>query len=188
MKTINLNTLFLFALCLLYSCSAEESDKATSKKEVKEYLVSLKMAGEISSEDTPMSTRAATSSTDLYAIQVLKKANGSSYWDNFAEGLFDNPDDMNLYLKDDGKYNIVVSLLKNGKNLVYKQDSSYAFPDRERDFSESDMNKFRYSTYDYYDLNNLKSGKIYNGSTVNYPQCKSSNIFFMIGMKIFSTS
>ena len=175
MKTININTLFLFVLCLLYSCSTEEeSDKTTSKEDVKEYLVSLKLTGEISSKDMPMSTRSATSATDLYAIIVQKKANGSNTYSAFAEGLFDNPDDMNLYLKDDGKYQIVVSLLKDGKNLVMKYNNNkYNFPLNEEEFYDSEMNKFRYSAINYYELQNLQSGKIKEPSwkVTDYPQC-----------------
>ena len=173
MKTININTLFLFVLCLLYSCSTEEeSDKTTSKEDVKEYLVSLKLTGEISSKDMPMSTRSATSATDLYAIKVQKKANGSNTYSAFAEGLFDNPDDMNLYLKDDGKYQIVVSMLKDGKNLVYHPSSSYHYPYDIYYYSGSDMNTFRYAS-GYYNLDYLRTGKIQTAKydLSDYPQC-----------------
>lgn len=109
MKLFN-NIIYIAAICLLCGCS---KDGVVEEQSVpKEYTVSLKFNGEIETEDSPL-TRAETASTDLYGVQVYK--DGQS----FAYGLFDNVNDMNLNLLSDSKYKFVVTLIKDGKNVIY---------------------------------------------------------------------
>jgi hypothetical protein len=117
MKNIVLFTL-LCGLC--YGCTSDESllVKDAAEAEPKEYTVSLSLGGEITSEDFPLSTKAETSSRDLYGVQVYK---GSQF---FAYGLFDNVDSMKITLLNGSYYNFVCTLVKNGKDAL-KRSPTY---------------------------------------------------------------
>lgn len=109
MKLFN-NIIYVAAICLLCGCSKD--DVVEEQSVPKEYTVSLKFNGEIETEDSPL-TRTETASTDLYGVQVYKDGRG------FAYGLFDNVNDMNLNLLSGSKYKFVVTLIKDGKNIIY---------------------------------------------------------------------
>ncbi|MDR1332596.1 MAG: hypothetical protein LBK07_10905, partial [Tannerella sp.] len=95
-------TILFMLLCgLCYGCSTEEiviekKGETQAEAEQETYTVSLKMGGEITSEDTPLSTRAETASRNLYGVQVYRN---NAY---FAYGLFDNVNDMKISLLKDG--------------------------------------------------------------------------------------
>ena len=105
----------LFLVAGLASCSKEEE---TPTNEPKEYNVSLKFNGEITTADSPLTRGTATN--DLIGVQVYQA--GESY----AYGLFDNVEDININLFSDHKYKFVVTVVKDGKNIVsYGKDSRY---------------------------------------------------------------
>ena len=79
-------------------------------------LVHINLGGEIDVEEMPF-TRAFTSD-DLIGVQVYQ---GSDY---YAYGLFDDVSKMNIYLHTGKTYKFVCSVVKNGKNLVYKATNS----------------------------------------------------------------
>ena len=89
------------------SCSKEES---TPAEEAKEYNVSLKFNGEITTADTPLTRGTATN--DLIGVQVYQ--DGGIY----AYGLFDNIDDISINLFSSNKYKFVVTVVKDGKNKI----------------------------------------------------------------------
>lgn len=122
----------LFLTIGLASCSREET---VSTDAPKEYNISLKFNGEITTTDLPL-TR-STEPNDLIGVQV--------YQDNtaYAYGLFDNAEDININLFSDHKYKFVVTIIKDGKNLITIGDSYYDIP-----FNMYLNNKFTYSTTD----------------------------------------
>lgn len=97
-----------FAVAFI-ACEKVESVKISN--ESKDCIVSIVPECEISTSETPM-TKAATSSNDLYAVQVYKDGG------YFAFGVFDDPSKMNLNLKQGGKYHIRMCLVRNAKTML----------------------------------------------------------------------
>lgn len=98
-------------LALIIAGCTEEMKNA-SDPEGELVLVSLNLAGEVLVEETPL-TRAFTTD-DLIGVQVYQ---GSDY---YAYGLFDDVSKMNIFLHTGKTYKFVCSVVKNGKNIVYK--------------------------------------------------------------------
>ena len=82
-------------------------------------MLILEMGGEIAITEAPLTK---STSQDLYLMQIYRvvSAYPSSGLVNspYASGVFDNVDDMIVYLKKGYTYNIVVSLLKDGKTVL----------------------------------------------------------------------
>ena len=117
MKTrYRLQILSLLFIVGMAACSQEEVNPAPVE-ESKEYKVSLKFNGEITTSDTPLSRGTATN--DLIGVQVYQ--DGTKY----AYGLFDNVEDININLHSDSKYKFVVTVVKDGKTLIYSPSSNY---------------------------------------------------------------
>ena len=116
----------MFTLC---SCGNDETISGVEEleKDLKEYTVSLKLGGEITTSDSPLA-RAETESTDLYGVQVYRKKTDETSYSYFAYGLFDNVSDMKINLLEGSTYKFVVLLVKNGKNLVTCKSGRYGFP------------------------------------------------------------
>jgi hypothetical protein len=192
--------LFIVLCCLCYGCSLEESlplkEVETQAEEPQTYTVSLKMGGEITSEDMPLSTKAETASRDLYGVQVYRN---TAY---FAYGLFDNPDSIKISLLKEGTYKFVCTLVKGGKDLLllhrpavyYESNDSYGVSNSSYSYYREpfDVNIYNnnysnyYLQYDVsypmcrnqfgytstYRFNNLGTGtsRLTDNTTVNYPQ------------------
>ena len=90
----------------IFGCSQDETN---INQEDKIMTVSVKLNGEISSSETPI-TRTETDSQDLIGITVYK--NGS----RFAYGLFDNLDNVTINLLAGAKYKFKCTLIKDAKN------------------------------------------------------------------------
>lgn len=104
-------------IATLYSCSKED----TLVLEDKFYTVSLKFNGDITTVDSPLTRGTATD--DLYGLMVWQ--DGSF----FGGGLYDNLEDMKVRLQATKKYKFAVTIVKNGKNFIYKTyDGSYSYP------------------------------------------------------------
>lgn len=164
----------LFLVVGLTSCSKEE---VTPINEPKEYNVSLKFNGEITTADSPLTRGTATN--DLIGVQVYQ--NGEAY----AHGLFDNVEDININLLSEHKYKFVVTVIKDGK-IIMSPDSysyinsygTYSYPfyvyigysnGKVSGTSNPKLtNSFNYGSID---LKHLGSGctKI-NGEEINYPE------------------
>ena len=125
------------------SCSKEES---TSAEEAKEYNVSLKFNGEITTADTPLTRGTATN--DLIGVQVYQ--DGTQY----AYGLFDNIEDININLFSDHKYKFVVTVVKDGKNKISSAYGDVVSPscplNNQRDVFTYLKNEFTYTDKNYY--------------------------------------
>lgn len=110
-----LQILPLLFILFIVGCSKED---IIPTDDAKEYNVSLKFNGEITTTDIPLTRGTATN--DLIGVQVYQDG------EEFAHGLFDNIEDININLHSDHKYKFVVTVVKDGKNKIsYGDDSSY---------------------------------------------------------------
>lgn len=105
-------TISAFILCgILPGCNI--INNATPQiEEGKDCLVSFNPVGEIITSESPLTKASSSPTDDLYCVQVLQN---DSY---FAMGYFDNLESMKLYLKQGSKYDIIISVVKNAKNLL----------------------------------------------------------------------
>lgn len=103
---------------MIVGCSQDETN---NNQEDKIITVPVKLNGEISSSESPI-TRTGTESQDLIGIFV-GKWNGS-YYPAFAYGLFDNLDNVTINLKAGAKYCFRCTLIKDAKNKLYKYTGS----------------------------------------------------------------
>lgn len=174
----------LAAMFAFSACGSDETIVGQEEpvKELKEYTVSLKLGGEVTTSESPLA-RAETESTDLYGVQVYRKETGKAYsYSTFAYGLFDNVNDMKINLFEGSTYKFVVLLVKDGKNIVTSDAwKAYGHPfSRYADTNTGAANvectnNFSFGThYSYkfyqelkYGLNYLE-GDSYYGETVDY--------------------
>lgn len=105
--------ILLFSICcLLVGCNQIEG----AVEDDSDCLVSFNLFGEISASSIPLTK---SSTDDLYLVQVYR---GN---DPFASGVFDNCDDIKMYLKKgSNKYRIIFSMIRNGKIILGDNYSS----------------------------------------------------------------
>ena len=158
----------VFALC---ACGNEETISGSEEpvKELKEYTVSLKLSGEITTSDSPLA-RAETESNDLYGVQVYRKKIGEDSYSYFANGLFDNVDDMKINLLEESTYKFEVVLVKKGKELIYEPEDQYSSPFNRNNNSNMDTNVFYYNSSYRYNALNVGQMKVNRNTTVKYPE------------------
>ncbi|MEO3211525.1 hypothetical protein [Parabacteroides distasonis] len=132
----------LLVLCLS-GCMMEELDKESPVQEAKEYLVPIKMAGEVLEIEEGPLTKAVTD--DLYGFRVTRKESGANEYNMYAYGLFDNINNINLKVKEGDSYNIVCSMVPNGKNIIYKGMRNTSSECYFNPFNMSISNEFIYS-------------------------------------------
>lgn len=167
MKTKHILQLLPLLLLMagLAGCSMEE---IPSNEESKEYNVSLKFNGEITTADQPLTRGTATD--DLIGVQVYQDG------EKYTHGLFDNVEDININLHSDHKYRFQVTIVKDGKNKVYSSctnysSSRYCYYDP---FSAINLdNEFIYTNYSVLpNFEDLDKGKTYtvDKQTFDYPE------------------
>lgn len=129
----------ILPLLFIFSIVGCSKDDIIPTDDTKEYNVSLKFNGEITTTDTPLTRGTATN--DLIGVQVYQDEKA------FAYGLFDNVDDININLHSDHKYKFVVTVVKDGKNKIYKNPSKeYTNPFYGTNYTRPKVqNKFTYS-------------------------------------------
>lgn len=132
------------AIALLASiCFTACNNVAIENPEPEFYTVKLGWTGEILDVSyEPMATRTATD--DLYGIQVYSKptTGDDTSWVPYAYGLFDDPSNIIITLNGAFKYKFVVTMVKDGKNRVYKHiNEEYWSP-----FRKTLDNKFYYDS------------------------------------------
>lgn len=161
------------------SCSKSGLEHGGEAVSGKECLVSFNAVGEISTSESPLS-KGGTLTDDIYCVQVYE---GTS---PFAFGYFDNLESMKLYLKQGAKYRIIVSLVKDAKNLLgerylisknslrnYGFDDIYNFKYKETNsssYSYSSMGDYSYAYYpiNYYQYSFLGYCRYcYSGGTIS---------------------
>lgn len=82
------------------------------------YTVQLACAGELAVNHVPLKS----SSDDLYGIQVYYAPVSGGLYKHYAYGLFDDVSDVSLELIADYKYEFVVDMIVNGKNVIYSSN------------------------------------------------------------------
>lgn len=100
-------SIFILAMvCLLVGCTHMESLSNAES----ECLVSLRMVGDITSTEIPLTK---SSANDIYFVQIYRGNNP------FALGFFDDVEKMRFNLKKGvERYRIIVCLVKNGKVIL----------------------------------------------------------------------
>ena len=168
---------WLAVLLVLFACGGNETINGNEEPKVepqlKEYTVSLKMGGEVTTSESPLA-RTETESDDLYGVQVYKKINGNGSYDYFAYGLFDNVGDININLLEGSTYKFEVVLVKKGKDLIHEPENGFRYPFYRVSGSSVVVNNFYYSSSSYYKDNALHYGMIsvskYSSEDVKYPE------------------
>lgn len=107
-------------ICLAISCNKEDKVTAVEESICK---VSLKIGGEITIDESPL-TKADDNNT-LFGISVFK--DGSEKQNAFAYGLFDNINNINVFLLSGHSYTFKCTLIKNGKLCVGGSSTSSGF-------------------------------------------------------------
>lgn len=155
-----LQILPLLFILFIVGCSKED---IIPTDDTKEYNVSLKFNGEITTTDTPLTRGTATN--DLIGVQVYQDEEA------FAHGLFDNIEDININLHSNHKYKFVITVVKDGKNKLYMNPYNhyYVAPFIGPQISFMYLkNNFNYSRVE---LTGLSKGhsQVTNTSTRDYP-------------------
>lgn len=124
MKT-KLKLFVLFAILVLSSCN-NDLDLAESVIDNQDGIdVPIVFSGDIQQSDEIM-TRAANSTSDLLGIQIYRRTAGSTdSWSPFAYGLYDHLDNLSVYLQLGYEYNVVATLVKNGKEVLTSRNGRY---------------------------------------------------------------
>lgn len=157
----------LLVLCLS-GCMMEELDKESPAQEAKEYLVPIKMAGEILEiEEGPLTK--AGENNDLYGFQINSKKAGETSYSPYAYGLFDDISNVKIKLREGYVYQFICSMVKNGKEKVYSKYETYYYP--------YDMPLNNGFTYDISSCKgNLRVGMTYVFSGSNFASYSIPNI------------
>ncbi len=116
-----MNRIFILfvAMCsalLFTGCNDKDLDNTANEIQDGLCEVSLNPIGEIITTDEPLSKSSIIMTDDIYIVQVYNTT--SSTEESFAYGYFDNLQSMKLFLKKGNTYRIILSVIKNGKNLL----------------------------------------------------------------------
>lgn len=101
-----------FAAMCLTCCTQEDTIDEKSESNNNVITVALKMKGDISTSETPI-TRADTESRDLIGIAVYKGTTP------FAFGIFDNLDDVSINLIAGSNYRFKCTMIKDAKDKLW---------------------------------------------------------------------
>lgn len=141
MKKVTIFKSAILALLVCVGIAACDKNSDVVPDEPETYTVNLGWAGEILDVSYEPMTRATTD--DLYGIHVWSKpktAGDETFWSNYAYGVFDDPSNITITLQSSHKYKFVATMVKDGKNKVYKNEQEeYHAP-----FSQKLDNKFYY--------------------------------------------
>lgn len=122
MKKVIYTLALISMICFAISCNKEDK-KAAEEESL--YKVSLKIGGEITTADSPLTK--ADGNNILFGISVYR--DGSEDKNCFAYGLFDNINDISIFLLSGHSYTFKCTLIKNGKLCVssnYNNTSYYS--------------------------------------------------------------
>ena len=127
MKALRFLSLLL-TMMTLWSCSSNEEVITPEVEELaKEYMVSIGFKGEITFSEAPLSR---ASGNDLYGIQVYScgATDEENNYKEYAYGLFDDLETMNIKLIEGYKYKFISTMIVNGKNIIFNVDGLYSSP------------------------------------------------------------
>lgn len=156
MKTFRLIGMALLAIVLCANFTGcSKNDAIPESEEVKEYIVSLGVGGEISITESPLSR--ADMNKDLHGIQVYSCPNtkNSTTYTPYAYGLFDDVTSLKIKLLDGYKYKFIVTTVINGKDRInWIGNNKYGNPFScygKSDGSDVEiMNTFKYTSTEYF--------------------------------------
>ena len=131
MKKVTIFKSAILALLVCVGIVACDKGADVVPDEPETYTVQLGWAGEILDVSYEPLTRATTE--DLYGIQVYSLPKSvepeDDDWNRYAYGLFDDPSDITITLASGYKYRFVATMVKDGKNRLYKDyNEEYNFP------------------------------------------------------------
>lgn len=145
----------LFITLLLASCSPESEE--LSQQQTQSELITYKIAlgGELNMSESPLKSSrnekdkaaANTSTNDLFGIQVYNDS-GNPY----AYVLGDDISRITLELEEDEEYEIQVTYIKNGKDILFEyvyEKFDYGLPFFTANYGEAIKNKVYYGGEDY---------------------------------------
>lgn len=130
----------VMALLSIIACNKLEINNR-GIQDGEECLVSFNLAGEITTSESPLTK--ATLTDDIYCVQVFK---GSEC---FAFGYFDNLESMKLALKKGASYRIIVSMVKDAKNLLSERFSLTQNSIRCYGYGNEDIFNFFFNSVEY---------------------------------------
>lgn len=164
---------YLLAIASLsVGCSTENEAPAKEKElPTNDETVVISLGSKFTEREEPLNdwTRAA-GGNDLYGFQVWANEKGSEAIDNpqnnytaipICCGVFDNLNDIKIELSTKYTYNIALTYVPNGKNLVYLHSSGcYEGPFNMQNWMPTPLNKVIYTENDwmYSILNNAVNG------------------------------
>ena len=153
----------LLVLCLS-GCMMEELDKESPVQEAKEYLVPIKMAGEILEiEEGPLTK--AGENNDLYGFQINSKKAGETSYSPYAYGLFDDISDVKVKLISGAEYEFVCTMVMDWKSKIW--GINHAGQGTPFKMNLNNYNEFIYDTKDSYE-NDFKRGLTEVGMELYY--------------------
>lgn len=110
-------------LCVTFLMLLGCSKSVKNENQEEDCLLVLNMGGEVEILETPMTKTA--SADDLYLLQVYRLNVGASKVSvPYASGIFDNLNDLKIYLKQNVDFQIIVSMIRNGKALLFDKYSA----------------------------------------------------------------
>ena len=145
-------------LGMMMACNKPEANNQ-GVLDGEECIVSFNPVGEITTSESPLTK--ATLTDDIYCVQVFKGG------ENFAFGYFDNLESMKLALKKGSTYRIIVSMVKDAKNLLNERFSLTQNSLKCYGYNAEDILIFTYN-YNSSGTNYCRSASNYN-SAYYYP-------------------
>lgn len=167
--------MLLIGSSTLFSCSNNEDELPPKEQEQtnqETYTISFNLGGEyISTSETPLS-RTEVTPKKIYGINVYYMDEGSTRYQNYAYGLFDNIKDMTISLIGGYKYKFECSMVQGDVDTLYHKGNTYYAPfhigrdtGTHPDYRGTGLtNKFSISTRDITNIIGLKYGET---STLN---------------------
>jgi|WetSurMetagenome_2_1015567.scaffolds.fasta_scaffold63866_2 hypothetical protein len=144
------------------------------------YSAKINLRGEL---DSTYNNPLVNAGNDLYGVQVDLLDSITGFYYSYACGLFDNPDKIIVKLQKGRVYSFKCILIKNGKNIIYHNNNSYAFPllthyiDIDKDLNTKLTNDFYYcnsrinkNDVEYMDFDSSTGAKLSDNESVSSPQ------------------
>jgi hypothetical protein len=163
-------------LGLMMACNKPETSNQ-GIQDGEECIVSFHPVGEISTSESPLTK--VTLTDDIYCVQVYK---GS---DSFAFGYFDNLESMKLALKKGSSYRIIVSMVKDAKNLLSERFRLTQNSLKCYGYNSEDIFVF---TFGYYYSNHYYQGSASDRNSSYYYPINIYNFAFKSCFYYYSTS
>lgn len=129
---------FLFLLLSMAVACNKEVILNNEKEDTEVYTLKLNLLGDVTTSESPLTK--GEESDCLFGIWIGE--DGEAIENYFAAGLFDEYNDISIYLHAGHKYYIKSTLIKNGKQVVQKRYSG--------GYLQGYLNPFGYKYYESY--------------------------------------